>query len=170
MNRLSDNSARADNQQATRKINDDYFSGFVDGEGCFYIGFSKRVDLPIPWQVITEFHVSQNLRSRNVLEALSQRLECGYLKPNNRNNTKDKSWVLIVKNRQDLLKKVIPFFESHPLFSTKKEDFLLFKHVLQAIEQGEHLTKKGFIKIVDQVFALEKDTNKRYFKNDLLSF
>ena len=67
---MSENSTLADNQQVRKKINDDYFVGFVDGEGCFYVGFSKRNDLPIPWQIITEFHVSQNPGSKNVLEKL----------------------------------------------------------------------------------------------------
>lgn len=38
----SENVKRADNQQASGgKISDEYFAGFVDGEGCFYIGFSR---------------------------------------------------------------------------------------------------------------------------------
>lgn len=58
---LSDNVLSADNQQAAKKdISDEYLSGFTDGEGCFYVGFSKRIDLPLKWQVITEFHLSQN--------------------------------------------------------------------------------------------------------------
>ena len=91
---MSNNSSPADNQQVSKKINDDYFSGFVDGEGCFYVGFSKRDDLPFKWQIITEFHVSQNLGSKNVLEALKNRLGCGYLKPNHAKSLKDKTWIL----------------------------------------------------------------------------
>ncbi len=106
----SKNPLFADNQQVSKRINDNYFSGFVDGEGCFYVGFSKRSDLPNLWQIITEFHVSQNPGSRNVLEAFKDRLRCGYLKPNHAKSTKDKTWILIVKNRKDLREKVIPFF------------------------------------------------------------
>jgi len=41
-------------------------------------------------------------------------LGCGYLKPNHVKSKKDKSWVLIVKDRKDLNRKIIPFFEKHP--------------------------------------------------------
>src|SRR3989344_3355860 len=96
-------SSSADNQQVSKKnVHDDYFSGFVDGEGCFYIGFSKRKDLPMKWQILTEFHVSQNPGNKNVLEALQKRLGCGYLKPNHAKSVSDKPWILIVKDREDL--------------------------------------------------------------------
>ena len=106
-------SSSADNQQASKKIRNEYFVGFVDGEGCFYVGFSKRNDLPMKWQIITEFHVSQNPGSRNVLEALRDRLKSGYLKPNHAKSKSDKTWVLIVKDRDDLKNKVVPFFEKY---------------------------------------------------------
>ena len=166
----SKNSTRADNQQVSRKINDDYFVGFVDGEGCFYVGFSKRKDLPIPWQIITEFHVSQNPGSKNILEALRDRLECGYLKPNHAKNKKDKSWVLVIKDRKDLNKKVIPFFEKHSLHSAKRQDFIVFKRVLRIINEKKHLTRNGFLQIVKLVFSLNRQTKKKYSKETLLSF
>ena len=48
---VSENFSSADNQQAN--IADEYLAGFVDGEGCFYVGFSRRKDLPLGWQGIT---------------------------------------------------------------------------------------------------------------------
>ena len=165
----SDNVLSADNQQATRKeISDEYLSGFTDGEGCFYIGFSKRLDLPLKWQVITEFHVSQNPGGKNVLEAFQKRLGCGYLKPNHAKSLRDKTWILIVKNRKELKERLIPFFQTHPLYTTKQYDFLAFVKVLDLIDQGKHLTKEGFHEIVDVVFSLQRITNKRYSKESLL--
>ena len=166
---MSKKSLFADNQQVSKKISDDYFSGFVDGEGCFYVGFSKRADLPNQWQIITEFHVSQNPGSRNVLEALKDRLGCGYLKPNHAKSTKDKTWILIVKNRKDLLKKVITFFEKHSLHSSKYQDFLVFRKTLSIMENKRHLLEKGFREIVEAVFSLNRITNKRYSKEEILS-
>jgi len=164
------NSRSADNQQVTKKISDDYFSGFIDGEGCFYVGFSKRNDLPIHWQVITEFHVSQNPGSCNVLKALKNRLGCGYLKPNHAKSLKDKSWIFIIKNRNDLQNKLIPFLEKHSLYSAKQRDFIIFKKVLKIIKNKGHLTKNGFLKIVKLVFSNKRQTKKRYNKKTLMSF
>ncbi len=159
----------ADNQQATKQvISNEYLAGFTDGEGCFYVGFGKREDLPLKWQVITEFHVSQNPGGKNVLEEFRKRLDCGYLKPNHGRNLKDKSWILIVKNREDLIKRVIPFFKKHTLFTTKRKDFEVFEKVLTIIAEGKHLQKDGFKKIVMLVFSQTRNTNKRYSKETLL--
>ena len=166
----SDNVKSADNQQATRKdISNEYFTGFTDGEGCFYVGFGKRNDLPLKWQVITEFHVSQNPGGKNVLEEFRKRLDCGYLKPNHAKNPKDKSWILIVKDRKELQQKVIPFFKKYSLHTSKQKDFEIFMKVLDLIEKGEHLSKDGFRKIVELVFNTGRTTNKRYSREMLLS-
>jgi hypothetical protein len=166
---LSYNVLSADNQQATRKVSDEYLAGFTDGEGCFYVGFGKRNDLPLKWQVITEFHVSQNPGGKNLLEMFSKRLNCGYLKPNHAKSLKDKSWVLIVKDRNDLIKKVIPFFKENPLITTKQKDFEIFAKALKIIETGKHLRKEGLIEIVNLVFSNQRLTNKRYSKEMILS-
>ena len=166
----SDNVGSADNQQAAGKeISNEYLAGFTDGEGCFYVGFGKRKDLPLKWQVITEFHVSQNPGGKNVLEEFRKRLDCGYLKPNHAKSLKDKTWILIVKDRRDLRGKLIPFFQKHKLHTSKQKDFEIFVKVLEKIETGKHLTKDGFKQIVELVFATTRVTNKRYSKESLLS-
>jgi len=166
----SKNVSHADNQQTSRKkISDEYLAGFVDGEGCFYVGFSKRDDLPLGWQILTEFHLSQNPGRINLLEEFKNRVDCGYLKPNHAKNPKDRSWVLIIKNREDLKKKLIPFFRKHPLHSQKQQEFIIFCKVLDLIKKNKHLQKEGFNKIVKLVFSLQRQTNKRYSKKILLS-
>ena len=169
--RSSDNAQYADNQQVSEKtsISDEYFAGFVDGEGCFYVGFSRREDLPLKWQVITEFHLSQNPKGLNVLDGLRKRLGCGYIKPNHSKNPRDKSWVLVIKERKDLAGKVVPFFKKHPLHSKKQVDFEVFTKVLEIINNGEHLRRKGFNKIVGLVFKQADTRLKKYSKERLLS-
>jgi hypothetical protein len=158
----------ADNQQE-RLISNDYLAGFTDGEGTFYIGFSYRKDLPLKWQIITEFHVSQNPSGRNVLEYFARVLCCGYLKPNHAKNPKDKTWIFIVKDRKDLEKKVIPFFKKHQLHTGKKNDFKVFCQILEDIHLKKHLTKKGFTELVNLVFNTMGEGNRKYLRKDILS-
>ncbi len=164
----SDNVSGADNQQE-RLMSGDYLAGFTDGEGTFYIGFGFRKDLPLKWQIITEFHVSQNPGGRNVLEYFQKVLGCGYLKPNHAKNPKDKSWILIVKDRQDLENKVIPFFEKYPLYTNKKGDFEKFCQVLKFIKTGKHLIRDGFKDMVELILADEILDHRRYSKSYILS-
>ena len=151
-----------------RHISDKYFLGFVEGEGCFYVGFSRRKDLPLGWQVITEFHLSQNPGGKNILEAFRRKLNCGYLKRNHPRSSRDKTWVLIIKNRDDLREKLVPFFRKNRLISSKKGDFEIFSRVLDLIEEKKHLTIDGFKLIVELVFSTNRSTNKRYSKEKIL--
>src|SRR4030042_2214432 len=161
----SKNGESADNQQEIN-ISDKYFLGFIEGEGCFYVGFGKRKDLPLGWQIITEFHLSQNPGGKSILEAFRKRLKCGYIKPNHAKNPNDKTWVLIVKNREDLREKLIPFFKKNPLLTSKAKDFLIFCKTLDIIKKGEHLTKKGLRHVINFVFSSERKTKKRYSKEE----
>ena len=159
----------ADNQQVSQKISDEYLAGFVEGEGCFYVGFSKREDLPLGWQIITEFRLSQNPGGKNILEFFRKKLNCGIIKRNHPKNPKDQTWVLVVRNRDDLKNKIIPFFQKHPLHSQKWQEFLVFSRVLKLIEKRRHLTKEGFKRVVRLVFSLPRKTKKRYLSSELLA-
>jgi hypothetical protein len=166
----SEKAGCADNQQASSGIiSDEYLTGFTEGEGCFYVGFSKRDDLPLGWQVITEFHLSQNPGGKNILEAFKKRLGCGYLKLNHPKSQKDKTWVLIIKDRRNIREKLIPFFQRHPLHSQKAKEYTVFKEVLEAVGLKEHLNPDGLKRIVEKVFQLPRNTKKRYSKEDILS-
>lgn len=91
------------------KISDDYFIGFVEGEGMFYIGIIPSRETKCGWQVIYFFKVSQNPIGKVVLDCLKKRLNCGYLKQNSKTDPTDKSLALVVRNFQDLKTKVLPF-------------------------------------------------------------
>ncbi|OGC50745.1 hypothetical protein A2716_01770 [candidate division WWE3 bacterium RIFCSPHIGHO2_01_FULL_40_23] len=149
-------------------IPDSYFSGFVDGEGCFYVGIVPSKFNKNGFQIITEFHVSQNPRGRIVLDQLKNRLGCGYIKPNHKASTDDVSLVLVVKDNKDLKEKVIPFFLKNPLISGKYQDFLKFKETVELISQGEHLTDQGFKLILDLAYSMNT-THRRIPKGVILS-
>jgi len=49
-----------------------------------------------------------------------------------------------VSNRRELLEKIIPFFQLHPLRSpSKRYDFNLFQRVMVLIAEDAHLTDSG---------------------------
>ena len=139
-----------------------YIAGFVDGEGSFHIAFQKRPDLKFGWQAIPEFHVSQNFTSRKVLEEIRDVLQCGYVKANDAAGKRDRSLVYVVRDRNDLLQKVLPFFDRYRLRTEKRKDFDTFKKVVQMMEIDQHLTVKGFEEIVRLAFTMT--ANGRYRK------
>lgn len=139
------------------RMDGQYIAGFVDGEGSFHIAFQKRPDLKFGWQAVPEFHVSQNFTSRKVLEAIQDTLQCGYIKANDAAGKRDKTLVYVVRDRRDLLKKVIPFFERYPLQTEKRKDFESFRLIVQMMEMRKHLTIEGFEKIVRLAFSMNAD-------------
>jgi hypothetical protein len=135
-----DNAPGADNQQERL---DAYIAGFVDGEGSFHVAVQRNPSTRAGWQLVPEFHVSQAPERRQVLDLIARRLGCGRIRANHR-GSKDTTLVFVVRNREDLLTKVVPFFEAQPLLSSKHEEFLAFARIVRAMEAGEHRSSDGF--------------------------
>jgi hypothetical protein len=154
----SDNLTGADNQQERL---DAYLAGFVDGEGCFHVAVQQNPSTRLGVQVVPELHVSQNPERREVLDLLMGRLGCGRIVENHR-GSRDTSLVFVVRKREDLLERVIPFFEAQPLLSSKQLNFLLFARIVRAMNEGAHLTDTGLCELIG--LALSMNGGGRYRK------
>lgn len=147
----------AENQQE-RLIKIGWITGFVDGEGCFSIGFIKQPDRKEKnrirrgytngYQVCHEFCVTQGEKSKSSLEGIQDFFKVGRLHINKRHdNHKEHLWRYVVRDRATLLEVIIPFFRKYPLRTSKKLDFLKFAQCVEMMDKQEHLSKKGIIKI-----------------------
>jgi hypothetical protein len=150
-----------DNQQERL---DDYLAGYVDGEGTFHVAIQHNPSTQFGWQLVPEFHVSQNPERASILLLLQQRLGCGHIRPNARTGGRDKSLVFVARKRSDLLGKVIPFFEAHPILSEKRVEFETFARIVRAMDGGDHLTEDGFFRLLDA--AIQMNGGGRYRKID----
>ena len=56
--------------------------GFVDGEGCFYVGINKHPDMICGYQVLPEFTVVQHGKDIQILYALKKFFGCGVVRSN----------------------------------------------------------------------------------------
>jgi hypothetical protein len=139
----------ADNQQERL---DSYISGYVDGEGCFAVSVNRNPTCRSGYQLVPEFHVSQNGDRAQVLQLIRERFDgCGYIKPNGR---KDRALVYVVRRREDLLGHVIPFFERSPLLSSKQEDFEKFAAIVRSMALGQHRTSGGFSRLLEEALSM----------------
>lgn len=152
----SENPLGADNQQERL---DAYIAGYVDGEGSFHVAIQQNSSTRAKWQLVPEFHVSQNAERRQVLDLIAHRLDCGRIQQNHRGST-DTCLVFVVRNRTDLLTKVIPFFEAQPLLSSKQRDFVTFAQIVRAMALGTHLSVDGFAAL--RLKALQMNGGGRY--------
>ena len=116
--------------------------GFVDGEGCFFIGINPQPDMTAGYQILPEFTVVQHERDVQLLYALKQFFGCGVVRKNH-----DQRMCYRVRSADHLRERIIPFFEKHVLKSKKQLDFLKFRDVLRLMEYGEHLKPDGIERI-----------------------
>ena len=147
----SDNVTGADNQQERLGC---YIAGYVDGEGSFHVSIQKSPYVLVGYQLIPEFRVSQNAERNSVLEIIKETLGCGYIKQNHPGNSRDKASVLVVRNRNDLLTKVVPFFETYQIISAKADEFRKFASIVRAMTEGKHLQREGLIELLGIAFSM----------------
>jgi hypothetical protein len=135
-----------------------YISGYVDGEGCFSVSFSKREKLRIGWEVKPSFAIGQNFDRREVLDLMKEYFGSGFL----RRDYADKTLKLEVRSLQELLTKIIPHFEKFPLKSSKQKDFILFAEICKKMKELEHQTIEGFRKIVELAYTMNGSGKRKY--------
>ena len=80
----------------------------------------------------------------------------------NHRGSRDTTMVFVVRRRDDLLNKVIPFFERQPLISGKRAEFDTFAHIVREMNVGEHLSAKGFARL--KALALAMNGGGRYWR------
>ena len=129
-------------QSHSGKLEAQWVVGFVDGEGCFFVGINKHPEMSSGFQVLPEFTVVQHQRDIQLLHALKEFFGCGVVRSNHAERMAYR-----VRSLDHLNEMIVPFFEKHPLKSKKKVDFIKFRRILQLMKKGEHLASEGIEKI-----------------------
>ena len=129
--------------------------GFVDGEGCFYVGVNPNKEMTTGHQVLPEFTVVQHKRDIQVLHALKKFFGCGVVRTNHGDRM-----AFRVRSLKHLEELIIPFFEKHDLKTKKRQDFISFRKILIMMNRGEHLTLEGIEEI--KLIASKMNTGKAF--------
>jgi hypothetical protein len=136
----SDKPAGADNQQ--ERLSAEWVVGFVDGEGCFFVGINRQPTMRVGWQVLPEFRVVQHERDVAILERLQKFFGRGQITVNHGDRKE-----LRIRGLRELAERVVTFFRQHPLRTMKQANFENFAQVIDMMSHGEHLTADGLTKI-----------------------
>jgi hypothetical protein len=160
----------AGNQQE-RLLRIGWVIGFVDGEGCFSIGFVRqpnrtgRKGYKTGYQVAHEFAVTQGAKSVSCLHELVDFFEVGSVIANRRrDNHKEHLYRYVVRRRADLIETIIPFFVAHPMHSSKQRDFEKFVRCVEMIDCGTHRTHSGLADIAE----IAQTMNRQKPRQDLI--
>lgn len=161
----SENSISAGNQQE-RPGFEQWIVGFTDGEGCFSISVVRNATCRLGWQVQHEFSVTQSIGSVEALELLRGYFKCGYVIVNRRMDPRREQLArYAVKRRADLTERIIPFFEKHPLITTKRHDFRSFCHALTLMNTDSHLRLEGLIEIAELTEQMNRRQPSRFLES-----
>ena len=128
--------------ELSMKLDAQWITGFVDGEGCFHVGINPHKDMTAGFQVLPEFTVVQHERDVQILHALKSYFGCGVVRVNHGDRMAYR-----VRSKKHLLDHIVPFFVKHPLKTKKNVDFRKFRRILLMMEKGVHLTSKGIEEI-----------------------
>ena len=137
-------------QTHPEKLEAQWVVGFVDGEGCFYVGINPHPEMSCQYQVLPEFTVVQHRRDVQLLHGLKKFFGCGVVRSNHGDRMAYR-----VRGLDHLNERIVPFFEQHPLKSKKRVDFARFRKILRLIRQGKHLNLEG----IEEIRAIASSMN-----------
>lgn len=130
------------------KLPGDYVAGFVDGEGCFVIVISKHKTKKLGFDGRVSFQIEVRDDDLEIIRNIQDTLECGrihYL------SYERYGWYphvkFMVSAIDDIVNKLIPFFEQYPLRAKKRKSFELFCQAAQVVRDKRHLTIEGIEKL-----------------------
>lgn len=155
-----------DNQQERSKnqINPWYIVGFTEGEGTFHIAIYFDKESKYNLKIIPEFHINQSYLRIETLKAIQNYFNCGYIKPNHQKNPKDVTYVLVVRNKNDLTRRIIPFFRKYSLISKKQKDFQIFSTIVEMMIAEKHKESSGIEKIIKLAYSMNNHGKYRKVK------
>ena len=149
-----------------------WLTGFIDGEGCFSVSFTKRAKLTFGVQVRPSFSVAQSnkrvpiQKRKQVLETIKQYFGCGEIRV-------DRATGMAIyesRNLTDIATKILPHFDKYPLLTVKNEDFESLKKITVLMRANQHLNKLGLEKIIFIAFKMNPSGKRKNTKQALLEF
>ena len=147
---------------------DAWLTGFVDGEGCFSISFSLRSKMKHGFEIRPSFSCAQrkdkDSLNKIVLDEIQNLFQAGFI----RFSKKDQMWKYEVRQINDICEKIIPYFETNILRTSKKLDFEKFKKICLIIKSNHHLSVSGAKQIINLAFAMNASGKRKYKKEFLL--
>lgn len=138
-------------QQEILNINPWFFTGFVDGEGCFLISLYEDNRISTGWRVQLWFKIGLHIKDKDILKKIRNYLKIGRISGKGL-----EIFEFYAFSIEDLLI-IINHFDKYPLLTQKQIDFNLFKLAFNSVKNKEHLTSEGLQKLVSIKASMNKE-------------
>jgi hypothetical protein len=128
-------------------LQDHWFVGFTDAEGCFSLSLLSN---SIGYRL--RFIISQNWEvNKSVLLHISYIFGVGTVSHHSALN----NWELIVNGVKNT-SHILPYFDTHVLYSKKKESYYLWKQLRIQLINGDHLNSEYRLEMVKLAKCINK--------------
>ena len=132
-----------------KKLNPHYVAGFIDGEGCFSVSIGRHKTLKRGFEVRPEFEIELRKDDQEILERIALTIGAGKIYDLSYERY---GWYPHAKfkitNMRDMQGYLFPFLDRYPLQAKKAKSYWLFRTIVMMVSKKEHLSDKGFEKIV----------------------
>lgn len=156
------------NQQerlATAEAKKWFLAGFIEGEGSLCVSMKALPTSRFGYLVDPEFFLYQHKSGVQQLDLAKEIFGTGRIFPKSGH---EDVLVFSIVSRRSLKEKVIPFFEKYMVYSAKRDVFLRFKEIVEAMEdRKEHLTPEGLVRIVEKAYAMNPASKGKERKRSL---
>lgn len=129
-----------------------WLAGFVEGEGCFYVGIFKSESIKTGYSLKLRFSVNQHFKDEKLIISLTRIFKCGNIVISKNNSIIE----FRVSSLKDLMEKIIPFFNKYPLYGAKRLEFEDFCKVVSMMNSKTHLTESG----LEQIREIKSNMNR----------
>jgi len=145
-----------------------WFSGWIDGEGCF-MSRVKKVGLGIS----PILRVGVRNDDADLLVYVKNTIKCGLIIHSDKQYERDKG-----KNARDAIEWrcvdfgacrhiLIPLFDEYPLHSKKKHDYVIWRELVIDLYEGKHLNG-GHDRCFDLCRQLSNAKKYKYFESEIV--
>lgn len=120
-----------------------WVTGFADGESSFMVGIVKTNQRKVKWAVRPRFSIGLHIRDLALLKQIQAFFGIGVIYKHSKYSVQYR-----VESLNDL-QVIIDHFDKYPLITQKFADFLLFKQIVEKMNEKKHLTLKGLEEIIN---------------------
>ena len=117
----------------------------TDGEGSFVSIIRKNPSSRLGWRVEVLFQIALHQKDLKLLNSIKSYFgDIGSIVKTNKD-----MYAFRVTSLKEILAYILPHFDTYPLITQKKADYLLFKEIALMMKKGEHLKEAGLQLIVN---------------------
>lgn len=128
-----------------------WVTGFIDGEGTFFVDLLKNKTMALGFQVQLQFSITQHIRDADLMRSLVDFFGAGIVVPDGPTKVQYR-----IRRFADLEQSLFPLLDEYPLMTQKRLDAEAFRKVHALMKDGRHLTPDG----LDEIRAIKSTMNR----------